>query len=171
MQELVENAVCFDSQVSEYDNITSKNKSPNTLFMHQMYGILNYKNESYLAKLSVEESYVTDKENNFSGTSNRIYNLRNIKITPIEANRIFSPTVNSKIATEDTSTSVFISIPQLYDIVKTYDKNYFENPEAVGRSEREAELYLQAEYNDAVSETEGNNVHSEKSELLENIAK
>lgn len=170
MQELVENAVCFDSQVSEYDNITSKNKSPNTLFMHQMYGILNYKNESYLAKLSVEESYVTDKENNFSGTSNRIYNLRNIKITPIEANRIFSPTVNSKIATEDTSTSVFISIPQLYDIVKTYDKNYFENPEAVGRSEREAELYLQAEYNDAVSETEGNNVHSEKSELLENIA-
>ena len=113
---------------------------------------------------------MTDKENNFSGTSNRIYNLRNIKITPIEANRIFSPTVNSKIATEDTSTSVFISIPQLYDIVKTYDKNYFENPEAVGRSEREAELYLQAEYNDAVSETEGNNVHSEKSELLENIA-
>ncbi len=170
MQKLVENAVCFDSQVSEYDSTTSKNKSPNTLFMHQMYGILNYKNESYLAKLSVEESYVTDKENNFSGTSNRIYNLRNIKITPIEANRIFSPTVNSKNATEDTSTSVFISIPQLYDIVKTYDKNYFENPEAVGRSEREAELYLQAGYNDAVSETEENNVHSEKSELIENIA-
>ena len=170
MQELVENAVCFDSQVSEYDNITSKNKSPNTLFMHQMYGILNYKNENYLAKLSVEESYVTDKENNFSGTSNRIYNLRNIKITPIEANRIFSPTVNSENATEDTPTSVFISIPQLYDIVKTYDKNYFENPEAVGRSEREAELYLQAEYNDAVAETVGNSTHSEKSELLENVA-
>lgn len=124
MQELVERAVCFDSQVSEYDPVTSKNKSPNTLFMHQMYGILNYKNENYLAKLSVEESYVPDKENNFSGTSNRIYNLRNIKITPIEANRAFDPAVDNISVTEDTSTSVFISIPQLYDIVKTYDKNY-----------------------------------------------
>ncbi|MCM1508099.1 MAG: methyltransferase domain-containing protein [Ruminococcus flavefaciens] len=171
MQEVVERAVCFDSQVSEYDPITSKNKSPNTLFMHQMYGILNYKNESYLAKLSVEESYITDKENNFSGTSNRIYNLRGIKITPIEANRVFSPAVNSTNAAEDTSTSVsIISIPQLYEIVKTYDKNFFENSEAVGRGEREAELYLQAEYNDAVAETEGNNSHSEKSELLENVA-
>ncbi|MDE7363738.1 MAG: methyltransferase domain-containing protein, partial [Ruminococcus sp.] len=171
MQEVVERAVCFDSQVSEYDPITSKNKSPNTLFMHQMYGVVNYKDENYLAKLSVEESYITDKENNFSGTSNRIYNLRNIKITPIEANRVFSPTVNSTNAAEDTSTSVLlISIPQLYEIVKTYDKNFFENSEAVGRGEREAELYLQAEYNDAVAETEGNNFHSEKSELLENVA-
>lgn len=171
MQEVVERAVCFDSQVSEYDPVTSKNKSPNTLFMHQMYGVIKYKDESYLAKLSVEESYITDKENNFSGTSNRIYNLRNIKITPIEANRVFSPTVNSTNATEDTSTSVsIISIPQLYEFVKTYDKNFFENSEAVGRGEREAELYLQAEYNDAVAETEGNNTHSEKSELLENVA-
>lgn len=171
MQEVVESAVCFDSQVSEYDPVTSKNKSPNTLFMHQMYGVLKYKDEIYLAKLSVEESYITDKENNFTGTSNRIYNLRNIKITPIEANRVFDPTVNSTNATEDTSTSVLsISIPQLYGLVKTYDKNFFENPDSVGRNEREAELYLQAEYNDAVAETEGNNSHEEKSELLENVA-
>ncbi|MDE5834415.1 MAG: hypothetical protein K2H26_02725, partial [Ruminococcus sp.] len=171
MQEVLERAVCFDSQVSEYDPVTSKNKSPNTLFMHQMYGVLKYKDEIYLAKLSVEESYITDKENNFTGTSNRIYNLRNIKITPIEANRVFDPTVNSTNATEDTSTSVLsISISQLYGLVKTYDKNFFENPDSVGRNEREAELYLQAEYNDAVAETEGNNSHEEKSELLENVA-
>lgn len=170
MQELVERAVCFDSQVSEYDPVTSKNKSPNTLFMHQMYGIMKYKDESYLAKLSVEEMYTTDKDDNFNGTSNRIYNVRNIKITPIEANRAFDPAVDNMNVTEDTSTSVFISIPQLYEIVKTYDKNFFENPDSVGRYEREAELYLQAEYNDAVAETEGNSTHSEKSELLENVA-
>lgn len=170
MQELVERAVCFDSQVSEYDHVTSKNKSSNTLFMHQMYGIMKYKDESYLAKLSVEEMYTTDKDNNFNGTSNRIYNVRNIKITPIEANRAFDPAVDNISVTEDTSTSVFISIPQLYEIVKTYDRNFFENPDAVGRDEREAELYLRAEYNDAVAETVGNSTHSEKSELLENVA-
>lgn len=125
MQELVERAVCFDSQISEYDPVTSKNKSPNILFMHQMYGIIRYKDENYLAKLSIEESYITDKENNFNGTSNRIYNLKNIKITPIEANRIFSPTVDNIKFTEDTSTSVlFCSIPQLYKIVKTSDQSF-----------------------------------------------
>ena len=170
MQELVECAVCFDSQVSEYDPVTSKNKSPNTLFMHQMYGIMKYKDESYLAKLSVEEMYTTDKDDNFNGTSNRIYNVRNIKITPIEANRAFDPAVDNMNVTEDTSTSVFISIPQLYEIVKTYDKNFFENPDSVGRYEREVELYLQAEYKDAVAETAGNSTRSEKSELLETVA-
>ena len=42
-----------------------------------------------------------------------------------------------------------ISIAQLREIVKTFDKKFFENPDAPGRSEREAELYTEAEYQDA----------------------
>ncbi len=151
MRELIENSVCFDSQISDYDAATAKNKSPNTLFMHQMYGVMRYDGDYYLARLSVEESYTTDRDNNFTGTSNRIYNLRDMKITPIEANRIFDPAVTTASNGEDTSTSVTtISIPQLYEIVKTHDPSFFENPTAIGRDAREAELYTQAEYQDAL---------------------
>lgn len=155
MQELIENSVCFDSQISEYDALTSKNKSPNTLFMHRMYGVVKYNGNAYLARLSVEESYCTDKDNKFTGTSKRIYNLKDMKITPVEANRIFSPAVSNKNDTEDTSTSVItVSIPQLYALVKKYDQSFYENPTAPGREEREAELYVQAEYKDSISTLE-----------------
>ncbi len=51
---------------------------------------------------------------------------RDIKITPIEANRIFNPAVDNINATEDTSTSVLlISISQLYEFVKSFDKHFF----------------------------------------------
>ncbi len=33
-----------------------------------------------------------------------------------------------------------ITIPQLYDFVNKYDQNFFENPNAVGRSNREAKI-------------------------------
>ena len=37
MQEIIKNAICLDSRISEYDFKTAKSKSPNTLFMHGMY--------------------------------------------------------------------------------------------------------------------------------------
>lgn len=172
MQELIEQSVCFDSQVSEYNTVKSKNKSPNTLFMHQMYGLVRYGDDYYLARLSVEESYTTDRNNNFIGTSNRIYNLRDMKITPIEANRIFDPAVAITNNDEDTSTSVtMISIPQLYCIVKAYDKSFYENPDAPGREEREAEMYAHAEYLDAVETAQtGMEITSETDKQLKRIA-
>ena len=95
-----------DSQISEYDKDPSKNKSPNTLFMHKFYGIIDYHGEKYLTDLSVEESYSTDRENQFRDTTNCVYNFKEMKITPIEANRIFSPAVPNKNVGEDTSTGV-----------------------------------------------------------------
>ncbi len=73
--------------------------------------------------------YSTDKESNFKNTNNRLYSFKDIKITPIEAHRIFSPAVNNKNVAEDTSIGVIaITIPQLYELVKTYDKNFFGKP-------------------------------------------
>ena len=141
VQEIIENAICFDSTISEYDANTSKNKSPNTLFMHRMYGAINYQDDLYLVSLAVEEMYHTDINNKFSGTKNRLYSLRDIKITPTE--ELGGQTHFS--LSKDKSTSSLganISIPQLYSLVKTYDKNFYENPSAVGRAERLNELEI-----------------------------
>ena len=166
MQELIENAVCFDSQISDYDPVSSKNKSPNSIFIHRMHGILEYEGEKYLANLSVEESYAMDKGDNFKGTSNRLYSFRDIKITPIEAHRIFSPAVNNKNVAEDTSIGVtVITIPQLYELVKTYDKSFFENSNAIGRSDRENEIVAKNEYKKAVEKLKE---YTEKENAVQN---
>ena len=139
IQEIIENAVCFDSTISEYDENTSKNKSPNTLFMHRMYGAINYRGDLYLVNLAVEEMYQTDKDNNFLGTNNRLYSLRDIKITPTE--ELGGQTHFSLSNDKSTSSlGVNISIAQLYDLVKTYDQNFYENSAALGRAERLQEL-------------------------------
>lgn len=172
MKDLIENAICFDSRVSNYDSVTSKNKSPNTLFIHRMHGVIDYESEKFLVNLSVEESYITDKEENFKGTSNRLYSIRDMKLTPVDAHRIFSPTTDNSNITADTSTDVItVSIPQLYELVKTYDKSFFENPNAPGREAREAELYAHAEYLDAVeSAATGKEVTAETDKQIERIA-
>ena len=150
MQSLVENAICFDSQLSEGVG----KKSANSLFMHQLYTPIKFNEEYYLLKLQVEESYFIDKNNNFD-TSTRMYNLTDMKITPIEANRVFSPAVPDQRVGEDTSIGVTtISIPQLYELVKTYDKNFFENEQAVGRQERLDEIEVNRTVGKAIDEVQ-----------------
>ena len=129
MQELIENAVCFDSQLSDYDPVTSKNKSPNSLFIHRMHGVIDYDNKKYLANLSIEESYITDKENKFNGTSNRLYSFRDIEITPVELLGDQAYTSPQK-ADRDTPSSVTeISVPHIDKIVKVIG-NAFLNKKA-----------------------------------------
>lgn len=150
MQDLIENAICFDSQISEYNEDNSKNKSPNTLFIHRMYSILDYNNEKYLANLSVEEFYSTDKENRFRDTNNRLYAFRDIKITPV---KLLGGQAHADLqnTSQDTSSSVIkISIPQLYEIVKIYDQSFFENPNAEGRADRETEIETQEQFSKAM---------------------
>ncbi|MBR0484479.1 MAG: methyltransferase domain-containing protein [Oscillospiraceae bacterium] len=145
MRDLIENAVQFDTQLSD-----NKKKSPNSLFMHKFYAVFQYENQYYLANLSVDESCHTDKDGNLEDTSKKLYNAKSIKITPIGDNG-FSLGTNSETSEQGESpTSVTeISIPQLYQIVKTYDKNFFENPHAPNREAREAEIYAHAQYIDA----------------------
>lgn len=172
MQEVIEKAICFDSKVSDYDSVASKNKSPNTLFLHRMHVIMSYEGKDYLANLSVEELYSTDKESNFKNTSNRLYSFRDIEITPVKLLGDQAHT-NLQNTSRDTSTGVIaISIPQLYEIVKTYDQSFFENPKAVGREEREVEQYINAKFDDAKAELKtGNSSTVEKDKQISRYAK
>lgn len=156
MQALIENAICFDSQISQP---SKSKKSDNTLFIHRMYGVIKFDNEMYLANLAIEESYSTDRDNKFRDTNNRLYSFRDIKITPVE---LLGGQAHADLqnASEDTPTGVTtITIPQLYELVKTYDQRFFENPNAIGRPEREAEIATQKEYTEAV---EMLNEHTQK---------
>ena len=150
IDKLINNAICFDSHISEYGK-NSKNKSPNTLFMHKLYSVVNYEGKLNLLNLSVEEAYKTDRAEKFDQTSVRIYNIKNIEITPVHATGICDPSVhNINDVDKGTRTSVTtITIPQLYNLVKTYDKSFYENPTAIGRPEREAEIKAQAEFENA----------------------
>lgn len=145
MRDLIENAVQFDTQLSD-----NKKKSPNSLFMHKLYAVFQYENQYYLANLSVDESYTTDRDGKFSETAKKLYNAKSIKITPIGNLGFQSHGTKSEISDNGEPTSVTnLSIAQLYEIVKTYDKNFFENPKAPGREAREAEIYAHAQYLDA----------------------
>lgn len=97
------------------------------------------------------------------------YSFRDIKITSIEAHRIFSPTTSNESVTADTSIGVTtITIPQLYDVVKTYDRSFYENPTAPGRPEREAEIKAQTEYKDAMDKfTEQTELEKAKNYITE----
>lgn len=148
MKDIIENAIYFDSKISDYGE-NSRRKSPNTLFMHKMHAIVNYNNKFYLANISVEEFYSTEKDNTFRNTQNRFYCLRDIEITPVKLMGGQTHT-NLSNTSKATSTGVMsISIPQLYQIVKTYDKSFFENPDAIGRADRESELKAEEKFGEA----------------------
>ena len=165
--ELIKNAVRFDSQISEPGAIS---KSPNTLFLHRMYGVYRYDGELYLANLAVEELYSKSIEAEIDKTSNRLYNLRDIKIAPMKLPGL-NPGAHLQNVNEDTSIGATISIAQLYDFVKTYDKSYFENPNAVGRADREAEIEAQEKYRDTVKALDDMNaVEQFKSKTAEHFA-
>jgi hypothetical protein len=149
MKQLVEHSVLLDSQVSEYDPETSKNKSPETLFMHRMYSVFTYNEELYLANLSVEEFFGKNKDSIYSDTQTRLYNLKDIKITPI-GDSGFNPRGTSSDDGEPISVTN-LSISQLRDIVKRFDKSFYENISAPGRTAREAEITEHARYSEAVT--------------------
>ena len=69
-----------------------------------------------------DTSFLADNKSSSPQDNGKL--LENIKITPVDAHRIFSPTVsNTNSVGEDTSSDVItITIPQLYNLVKTYDK-------------------------------------------------
>ena len=147
MQQLIENAICFDSQISEP---SSSNKSGNTLFIHRLYGIMTYEDKQYLANLAVEEMYLKSPSDEIEGTLNRVYSFRDIEITPTKLLGL-DPHAGLQNANSDTSLGVTtISIPQLYDIVKTNDPLFYENSSAIGRADREAEIQAQTDYRSAV---------------------
>ena len=147
MQKLIESSVCFDSVISDIS--ASNGKSPNSLFMHRMYSVFEYKNEYYLANLAIEESYATDRDDKFRDTFNKLYSFRDIKITPMKPG--FHTRFSEQIVGSGASIGVTeISIPDLYKLVKTYDHSFYENEQAPGRAERLEEIQAQEDFQSSV---------------------
>ncbi len=82
------------------------------------------------------------KKKHFRDISNRLYNFTDIKITSVKLLG-FDAHADLQNVSKDTSTDVTVIIPQLYEFVKTYDQNSFENLNAEIKSDREDEIEAQ----------------------------
>ena len=119
VREIIENAVYFDTVVSMP---TSKTKMPNTAFMHSLYTLYRSKDGGvHLLKVYVEEAL----SNNEKVIFKRGYELKDIIKVADLPNSVLSQ--NGGL-TDGTSTTTY-SIADLYDLVKTYDKDFSPAPE------------------------------------------
>ena len=109
---IVENAVLLDSNTIP----TAKAKSPNSVFMHSLYALGDIGNGIELLKLYVEEL----NDVNSDGTIKRAYQLQDIKKASVASVRVQGKALSSLTSTANAN----ITVSQLFDLVKTYDKNF-----------------------------------------------
>ena len=148
INDILTNAVMLDSTITDDNN---PNKANNTAFMHKMYAVCKIDEDLNLAKIAVEEF-----ANGKNDTLKRMYNMQSIKIEPLR-NIAFT---NKRLALSVLNSSN-ISISDLFQLVKSFDKDFYLNK----RSEQQIEK-------NHTSETERNDNVAEISqqELLERIA-
>ena len=112
IKSILENAVLRDTEISE---ISSKNKTKETAFMHKFYTPVTYGGKEYIAKVSVEE-YLDEG----SGTIKRkAYHLQSIKIEAADGHA--TDKMSASMSRSDTAS--IDSISDLFKLVKTSDKN------------------------------------------------
>ena len=117
VESILNNSILLDTIVSKPD--TNK-KSPNTAFLHKLYTLIEYENQMYISKVSVEEFYNQGK----NGISRKAYNLKAIKIEPAGGQFRIKNSSSSVPVTDST-----YSISDLYEFVKSYDKDFSPAPE------------------------------------------
>ena len=118
IESILKESILLDTVVSE----PNKNKkSPNTAFLHKLYALVEYNEQVYIAKTSVEEFYNLGKK----GVSRKVYNLKAIKIEPASVGQ-FRIENSSSSASE---TDSIYSIADLYEFVKRHDKDFTPAPE------------------------------------------
>lgn len=110
---IVENAVLLDS----YTVPSGKAKSSNSAMMHSLYAIADMGNGRELVKLYVEEL----NDVNSDGTIKRAYQLQNITKQQLN-DRVQANTLAPSASTADTYT-----VSQLFELVKSLDKNFKPN--------------------------------------------
>ena len=111
IEAILKNAVLLDTVTSE--NNTNK-KAKFTAFLHKLYTPIRYNGQNYLAVTTIEEYF--DGSNN--SALRRAYNLKAIKIEPADGRL----EINSTSPLSDAGST--ISISNLYNLVKTNDKNF-----------------------------------------------
>ena len=108
---ILKNAILLDTVVSEPN--TNK-KSANTAFLHKLYTLISYDGQLYIAKSTVEEFFNISSND----VARKAYNLKAIKIEPA-GGQIGNTSSSSVPVTGST-----ISISNLYNLVKTNDKDF-----------------------------------------------
>ena len=88
--------------------------------MHYFYSIYNVGKQTYLVKFGVDEI------NSNNGAIRRAYNVNNIEISPIAVSQVYKPADTMSDIGDSIST---ISIADLYQLVKTFDKDFSAAPE------------------------------------------
>ncbi|MCR5122577.1 MAG: hypothetical protein K6B74_09190, partial [Ruminococcus sp.] len=144
LNDIIKNSAYLDTKISEENN---KNKAHNSVFMHNLYSIVKRDEKYYLAKIAVEE-FIAEKDK----TGLRFYNLQSIKIEP-SRHLTFGEINQNRLALSVLNGSD-ISISQLRELVKTYDKNFYENEQAVGRPERLDEIAVDTAVSKAINEAQ-----------------
>jgi hypothetical protein len=87
-------------------------------FFHKFYTLVKLQGEYYLVKLTVDEL-------NSESTIRRAYNVNDIKISPVAVSQVYEPADTTDDIGDLFST---ISISNLFEIVKQYDKDFKPHP-------------------------------------------
>jgi hypothetical protein len=113
IDDITQKAVLLDSVVSKKDN-------PNSLMFHTMYAYTEVMGYPALLKLKVEELFYYNKDG--SGEITRDYILQNIEEETIsKRNRLSRSNHSDQVPST-------ISISELYDLVKSFDKDFSPAP-------------------------------------------
>lgn len=103
--------------LDSYTIPSGKTKSENSAMMHSLYAIADMGSGNELIKLYVEE--INDV--NHDGTINRAYQLQSIAKAPMASVRVQNNILSSLTSTTGADT---YTISQLFDFVKSFDKNF-----------------------------------------------
>lgn len=114
IKDILNNAILFDTEVSVRD---SKNKALGTALMHKLYTPIVYGGKTYIAKVSVEEFLDTSTNE----IKRKAYHLKGIKIETADGRAIEG---NPTTSTSRSDTVSIKSISDLFNLVKTYDKDF-----------------------------------------------
>ena len=116
IDEILEKAIWLDTQVS---GKTSNNKKGSTQFVHYLYTPISVNGAPFIAKLAVEEYGFN--------TNQRAYNLQRIEMSTLSRAQ-YSQIINENRGKYAYSADA-LSISQLYEFVKQYDKKFTSAPE------------------------------------------
>ena len=117
LKKIIEEAIYFDTFVS---SPSSKTKMQNTAFMHSFYSLYKSENGMHLLKLYAEEALSNNEKNVFS----RAYQLKDIEKVADIPNGVSE----GGASLSDDISATTISISELFNLVKQYDKNFNPNP-------------------------------------------
>lgn len=116
IDEILAKGIPLDTRIS---NANKGNKKGSTQFMHYLYTPVSVNGAPFIAKLTVEEYDLTGQK--------RSYNLQKIEMSDLSRAQFSQIIENNREKYAYKSDS--LSVSQLYDFVKTYDKKFSPAPE------------------------------------------